>query len=191
VYVNSPCINVDFREFLTADPITGELAPGFNESQVDFNVAQAGSTLAMTAGVLVLSILLFSLFRRVPALCFRYINCFLLVLAAVGCGMTFKLFDLYWCGDEGEILDNDLGEYRTIRGRCFMEEGAIHMAAALVLYLVTAIVIYITSVPTVAMFEFTDKEYQLTPLKEDESINNEEDPTSFKEEENNFNTEEN
>jgi len=184
VRADSPCVNIDFREFLTTDPVTGELSSGFNESQIDFNVAQAGSALATTAGCLVLSVLFFSFFRSIPAICFRYINCFLLISAAVGCGMMFNLFDIYWCGGKGEILDNDLGEYRTIRGRCFMEESSTHVAAALVLYLVTAIVIYVMSVPTVAMFEFT-KEYELTSLNENLNLNNEEEPASLKEDERN------
>jgi len=151
---------------LTKDTETGELALGYKESELDFDIAQVGAIVAMSGGVIVLGILFLSFFRPIPNLCFKYLNGILLICAATGCGMTFKLFNIYWCG-EGEIYDNQLGGDRAIRGRCFMEEGSIQVAAALVLYLVTAVVLYFMPSPAVAMVEFTE-DHELTPLQQED-----------------------
>jgi hypothetical protein len=150
------CQQVDFTESLRVDSLTGELSGDFAQSQFDFNVAQGGAILALSAGTVVVILLFASFFKKLPPMCFKHVNFFFLLWAAVGCFMTFKLFGIFWCGSDDQILDEATGEYRKVKARCFIQGGGIRMAAAGTLHLLTAIILLCMPVPTVPLFEFTE-----------------------------------
>lgn len=118
-----------------------------------------GSTSAGAAATLLLFI---SFFRPLPSLCFRFfISAILLVAFSFAC-VTFRLFDIYWCGGEGDFFDEGTGEYRKIFARCFTEEGGLRMAAAAALYLIAAICVCLMTPPQTAMLHFS-RDYDTVP----------------------------
>lgn len=148
-----PCVNFNFRAWRYEQTEDG-LPESFELSEEDFRIAQIGAIVATSAGSFVTLLLFISFFRTLPFTLFKYLNAFLLLGAVAGSGMTFRLFEIYWCG-EGEFFDNDTGIYRDMNGRCFMEGGATRMAAAMGIYLITAVSLVCMDAPNTPMVEFT------------------------------------
>jgi hypothetical protein len=146
-------MNINFLEYRFTFATDGP-PEDFQASQHDFYIAQVGAIMAMTIGALITLVLFVSFFYRLPARFFKFVNAFWLILAVVGCGLTFQTFRIYWCG-EGQFFDTDSGVYRNILGKCFIETGGMLMAVACGLYFVAAIVICLMDAPVVAMIQFS------------------------------------
>lgn len=157
-------MNVNFREYLYTFAPQG-LPESFEASKQDFHIAQVGAIMATGFGAYVSIVLFLSFFKRLPPRCFKYFNCFWLLWGVVGCGMTFRLFKIYWCG-EGTFFDTEAGVFRDIEGECYMEGGGIRIAAAGGLYLVAAMVLCCMEAPDVAMLEFS-RSYEAVPTSID------------------------
>lgn len=148
-----PCLNFNFRVFRYEQSDEG-LPESYELSQEDFRIAQIGAMLATGTSCVVTLLLFISFFRNLPYQLFKYVNAVLLLASVAGCGMTFQLFGIYWCG-EGEFFDDKSGLYRDMNGRCFMEGGGERMTAAMGIFFITAITLVCMDAPSVPMVEFT------------------------------------
>jgi len=157
-----PCVNIDFSYDQFEKGEANEFPESFVDSRRDFRISQLASMIANSCGAFATLLLFLSFFRRFPPRCFRLLISMMLLVAFAFDITTFRLFAIYWCGGEGEVLDEVTGEYREVFGRCFMEDGAMRMACGAALYLIAAIFVCAMEPPGTAMIEFS-RNYEEVP----------------------------